>query len=66
MIDMKVGDLVRFQSEFFGAATERYANPGIIVEEDDTHRQTRYTIMWSDGMFTTEHAGLLKREGDHR
>ncbi len=57
---MKVGDLVNFFSTFWNAAMKKYANPGIIVEEDDSHRQVRYTILWADGKVTTEHSGLLE------
>ncbi len=56
---MKVGDLVSFESAFWDG--KHYCNPGLVIEEDDSHRQMRYTVMWGDGKITTEHFGLLKR-----
>ncbi len=55
---MKVGDLVRWESQFW-KATYNPPAPGIILEVDDSHRQMRYKIMWSDGKVTNEHAGYL-------
>lgn len=56
---MKIGDLVTFYSKFWDGRT--YSNPGLVLEEDDSHRQVRYTILWADGNITTEHPGLLRR-----
>ncbi len=58
---MKVGDLVKWQTSawVFKDAEKNYANPGIIVEVDDSHRQCRYNILWADGRVTTEFSGYL-------
>ena len=58
---MKVGDLVSFYSKFFAAAAKDYANPGLIIDTDNTHRHPRYTVMWADGRITKEHDGYLKK-----
>ena len=66
---MKVGDLVKFQSDFFSAAAKGYANPGIIIE--DVSRLNRkdnrlelsvqhYRVMWADQRVTTEHMSYLE------
>lgn len=57
---MKVGDLVTFQSSFWSVVAE-YANPGLILEKDDSHRQVVYKVMWADKKITSEHHGLLKK-----
>ena len=64
---MKVGDLVKFQSDFFSAAAKGYANPGIIIEDVSRLRDTRktkhrqhYRVMWSDQRITTEHMSYLE------
>lgn len=61
---MQVGDLVSFHSHswVFKQAEKDYKNPGIVIEKDETHRQVRYTVMWSDGKITNEHAGYLLNE----
>ena len=59
---MKPGDLVNFTSDFF-SAFQKYASPGIIIVEDDSHRQMLYTVLWADGNITTEIAGYLTRVG---
>ena len=57
---MTIGDLVCFCSEFYPVA--RMAgrkNPGLVIEEDTTHRQTMYRVLWANGKITNEHSGLL-------
>ena len=45
---MKVGDLVRYKHD--GPTIARYVhNTGIIVEIDDTHRQTVCTLLMDTG-----------------
>ena len=63
---MKVGDIVNFFSTawVFEHANERYQgrNPGVIVEVDDSHRQTRYVVLWANGNLTKEFSGYLEKE----
>ena len=61
---MRVGDVVNFYTGawVFAEANDRYRNPGVIVEVDDSHRQTRYVIMWADGRLTKEFSGYLEKE----
>jgi len=61
---MKTGDVVNFFTGawVFAHANERYRNPGVVVEVDDSHRQTRYVILWADGRITKEHSGYLEKE----
>ena len=61
---MKVGDLVNFYTVFFTEAAVSYNNPGLIVDIDRSHRQTRYTVVWSDGRITNEHSGYLQKVPD--
>ena len=59
---MKVGDLVNFVSGFFGGK-ERYANPGIIMEDLGPSvgvKNRRFRVLWADLKTTTEHSGYLK------
>ena len=58
---MKEGDLVNF-SKFF--SNVGYVTPGLVIEEDRSHRQTVYRVLWGDGKITKEHAGLLRRVED--
>ena len=64
---MRVGDVVNFYTGawVFEEANDRYRNPGIIVEVDDSHRQKRYVILWADGRITKEHSGYLKKEKEN-
>ena len=62
---MNVGDLVSFHSDFFSSSADQYSSPGLIIECDDSHRQVRYTVLWSDGKITNEHSGFLKVEKRH-
>jgi hypothetical protein len=60
---MKVGDLVKFESNFFSAAAKGYANPGIILEDVSRphHRCARhFRVMWADQRVTTEHTSYLE------
>ena len=61
---MKVGDLVKFQSDFFSAAARGYANPGIIIKDvsrNHTERPaTHFRVMWADHRVTTEHGSYLE------
>ena len=61
---MKVGDLVKFQSDFFSAAARGYANPGIILQDvsrNHTGRPaTHFRVMWADQRVTTEHGSYLE------
>ena len=61
---MKVGDIVNFWTKawVFEQANERYQNPGVVVEVDDSHRQTRYVVLWADGRLTKEHSGYLEKD----
>ena len=61
---MKKGDLVCFHSRsmVFKDREQSYANPGIVVQVDRSHRQTRYVVYWSDGKTTREFAGYLKKQ----
>ncbi len=61
---MKRGDLVVFYSHsmVFKDVEQSYANPGIIIEVDREHRQTRYLVYWSDGRMTKEFSGYLKKQ----
>ncbi len=56
---MKVGDLVKFHTDAWIFETD-YSNPGLIIEKDDSHRQLRYTVMWSDGKITKETTCYLR------
>jgi len=60
---MKVGDLVKFESNFFSAAARGYANPGIIIA--DASRQhdrpaRHFRVMWADRRVTIEHTSYLE------
>lgn len=59
---MNTGDIVNFHTEawVFQHVTSTYANPGVVVEVDNTHRQVRYTVLWADGKITKEHNGYLR------
>ena len=60
---MKVGDLVKFHSDFFSAAAREYANPGIIIENVSQlafRRNGTYRVMWADQRVTIEHASYLE------
>lgn len=59
---MRKGDLVNFHTDawVFESATREYENPGVVIEVDDSHRQTVYTVMWADKKITREHAGYLQ------
>lgn len=59
---MKPGDLVNFHTDawVFDSAKKEYTNPGVIIEVDDEHRQTVYTVLWADKKITREHAGYLQ------
>ena len=61
---MNVGDLVNFYTNawVFKNSEKDYANPGLVIEVDDSHRQCRYTVLWANGRITTEHHGYLKKE----
>ena len=59
---MKPGDMVEWDSRFWGFANKT-VSPGIVLQTDDSHRQTVYTILWSCNTITTEHAGLVRRMG---
>jgi hypothetical protein len=57
---VKVGDLVKFQSDFFSSAAEGYANPGIIIKDVSPQGvRQHYRVMWSDQRITTEHISYL-------
>tara|TARA_Y100001937_G_C6950730_1_gene254521 strand:- start:116 stop:322 length:207 start_codon:yes stop_codon:yes gene_type:complete len=56
---MNLGDLVNFHSDVFSSSNEDYVNPGVVIEIDDSHRQMRYTVMWSDSKITSEFPGYL-------
>ena len=59
---MLPGTLVNFYTTawVFEDAARQYKNPGVILEVDDEHRQTVYTVMWADNRVTREHAGYLQ------
>ena len=60
---MNVGDLVKFQSDFFSAAAKGYANPGIIIEDVSrapSMGAQHFRVMWADQRVTTEHTSYLK------
>ncbi len=60
---MKIGDLVKFESNFFSAAAKGYANPGIILEDVSRQRgrpAQHFRVMWADQRVTTEHTSYLE------
>lgn len=64
---MIVGDVVNFYTGawVFEQANARYRNPGVVVEVDNSHRQTKYVVLWADGRLTKEHSGYLEKEKEN-
>jgi hypothetical protein len=65
---VKLGDIVNFHTNawVFEHAKARYANPGVIVEVNDEHRQTSYCVLWADGRMSNEHRSYLKLEEEEK
>jgi len=60
---VKVGDLVKFESNFFSAAAKGYANPGIILEDASRPHDRpaqHFRVMWADQRITIEHTSYLE------
>jgi len=55
---MKVGDLVKFESNSWVFQREDYVNPGVIVAT--TQGTDRYRVIWADQRITIEHKSYLK------
>ena len=57
---MKVGDLVKFETNSWVMQRDDYANPGVIMEDVSGVSTRRYRVMWADQRITVEHEGYLK------
>ncbi len=57
---MKVGDLVRFETNSWVMQREDYRCPGVIMEDVSGVSARRYRVMWADQKVTVEHACYLK------
>ena len=57
---MKVGDLVKFETNSWVMRRDDYANPGVILGRSASGVPQRYRVMWADQRITVEHEGYLK------
>ena len=56
---MKVGDLVKFESNSWVMKRGDYANPGLILEDVSGLHTPRYRVLWANQKITVEHIGYL-------
>jgi len=57
---VKVGDLVKFETNSWVMQRDDYRCPGVILGQSAPGEPQRYRVMWADQKITVEHACYLK------